>query len=339
MENIVLADCEIAEVESLVNELKFNNNGFVVKSHIANGKRTGKLSELKRYLKYFAVALKYFISRKKYSAIVGWQQFYALIFVFYCSLFKVKKRNMVVALNYTYKAKKGRFAKLYRKFMQICMSPQYLDYLHVLSDQYADIISREFNFPRQRIIATHFGVNDCDYSHLPVPDGFKKDGYALAIGRSNRDYDFLINAWQGIDYPLVIISDTYCGKIPENSNITHLTDVVGEASYNWIAHCGLMIIPIDDGNICSGDTVLLNAMALKRKIIVTSPSTLAQMYVTDKKDALLTVKDNAVFKETVLSALNDFNDIGENARQTFLEKFSRSIMGNKINQFINKRVL
>ena len=64
MENIVLADCEAAEVQSLADELKFNNNGFTVKSHIANGKRTGKLSELKRYLKYFAVAFRYFLCRK-----------------------------------------------------------------------------------------------------------------------------------------------------------------------------------------------------------------------------------------------------------------------------------
>ena len=334
MENIVLADCEIAEVESLAKELEFNNNGFIVKSHIANGKRTGKLSELKRYFKYFAVAFKYFASRKKYGAIVGWQQFYSLIFVFYSALFNVKKYNTVVVLNFTYKAKNGKFSKLYKWFMKKCVSPKYLDYLHVLSDQYADKISKEFDFPRERIIVTAFGVNDCDYSHLPVPEGFKKDGYALAIGRSNRDYDFLVNAWQGIDYPLVIISDTYRGKIPTNRNITHLTNVVGDASYNWIAHCGLMIIPIDDGEVCSGDTVLLNAMALKRKIIITAPSTLAQMYVTDKKDALLTVKDNDVFKATILGALNGFCDIGENARQTFLEKFSRGSMGSKINQFI-----
>lgn len=335
MENIILADCETAEVQSLADELKFNNKGFTIKSHIANGKRTGKLSEIKRYLKYFAVAFKYFLSRKKYGAIVGWQQFYTLIFVFYCSLFRVKKRNTIVVLSFIYKDKNGKFAKIYKWFMKKCTSSKYIDYMHVSSDSYADKVSREFDFPRERIIAVPFGINYCDYSHLPVPDGFKKDGYALAIGRSNRDYDFLINAWQSIDYPLVIISDTYSGKIPENSNITHLTNVVGEDSYNWIAHCGLMIIPIDDGNVCSGDTVLLTAMSQGRKIIVTAPSNLAQMYVTDKVNALLTKKNNEEFKNTVLTALNQFENMGNMARQTFLENFSRSSMGSKINQFIN----
>lgn len=337
MENIVLADCEAAEVQSLADELKFNNNGFTVKSHIANGKRTGKLSELKRYLKYFAVAFRYFLCRKKYGMVVGWQQFYALIFVFYSELFRVKKRNVVVALNFTYKAKNGKFAKIYKWFMQKCVSPKYLDYLHVLSDQYADKISEEFGFPHERIVVTPFGVNDCDYSGLPLPDGFEKGGYALAIGRSNRDYDFLINAWRNIDFPLVIISDTYKGEIPKNGNITHLTNVVGEESYKWLANCFLMVIPIDDGSVCSGDTVLLNAMALGLKIVVTVPSTLAQMYVTDKVDALLSAKDETEFKNTVLAALNspEFVSIGDNARKTFLEKFSRSSMGKKINQFIN----
>ena len=63
------------------------------------------MRRVKRYLKYFAVAFKYFLSRKKYGAIVGWQQFYTLIFVFYCSLFRVKKRNTVVVLSFIYKDK------------------------------------------------------------------------------------------------------------------------------------------------------------------------------------------------------------------------------------------
>ena len=86
MKNIVVADCLADEVESLVCELSFENKGFEIKSHISNWKRSGALSELKRYAKYFFVAFKYFLLRKNYNAIIGWQQFYALIFCFYCCL-------------------------------------------------------------------------------------------------------------------------------------------------------------------------------------------------------------------------------------------------------------
>lgn len=336
-ENILLADCVAQEVQSLVDGLQTPNISFSIHSHIANWKRTGKVSEAKRYLKYFTVGFCYFLNRKKYAMVIGWQQFYALIHSFFCSAFHTKKVNTVIALNFTYKEKSGKLDSVYRRFMGKCLNPQYMDYIHVLSDSYADEISREFHFPRERIIVTGFGVNDPlpEYAELQQPSDCQKDGYALAIGRSNRDYDFLIRAWESIEYPLVIISDTYTGQTT-NKNIKIYRNIGGEASYPWIANCGLMVLPIDDGNICSGDTVLLNAMGCGRKILVTTPSTLAEMYVEDGKTALLTPKEPEIFRQKVLQALNDsqYANMGQHAREAFLEKFSRKTMGENLSRII-----
>lgn len=337
-ENILLADCQSEEVNSLAEALQFESQGFCVKSHIANWGRTGKISEIKRYAKYFGIAFRYFICRKRYNAIIGWQQFYTLIFCFYCTLLRVHKQNLVVALNFTYKEKKGKAKKIYRWFMGKCINPQYMDYLHVLSEDYADVVSKEFGFPRNRIVVTPFGVNDRfdEFKMLQVPKGFEKEGYALAIGRSNRDYDFLIEAWEKIDYPLVIISDTY-KKTSSNSRITILNHVTGRMSYPWISNCGLMIIPIDDGEICSGDTVLLTAMSLERKIIITIPSTLAEMYVVDGETALFAEKSKSMFKEQVVKALysQECEELGKRARKSFLGNFSRQSMGTYISKRLN----
>lgn len=333
--NVLLVDCVPEEVQSLADELTYNGHKFHIESYISNGKRTGAISELKRYGAYFAIGFRYFLNRRKYQMIVGWQQFYALIFCFFCSLFHVKKTTFVVALNYTYKEKTGRAANVYRWFMGKCTSKDYLDFIHVLSENYADVIASEFHYPRERIIVSGFGVNDAleEYSKLSPPTGYTKDGYALAIGRSNRDYDFLIRAWEEIDYPLVIISDTYEGSA-DAENVVIIRNVAGEESYPWVANCGLMVIPIDDGSICSGDTVLLTAMAVKRKIVVTVPSTLAEMYVIDGENALLTPKNKTVFREVVMDALySDKNkDLGERARESFLQSFSRQSMGKKISE-------
>ena len=337
-ENAVLADCVAEEVQPLVKELFFDSQPFNVKVHIANWKRTGKISELKRYAKYFWVGFCYFLKRKNYAAVVGWQQFYALIFCFFCAVFFVKKTTVTMALNFTYKEKKGKLSKLYRWFMGKCVSPEYMDYIHVLSDNYADQICKEFNFPRDRIVVTSFGTLDRyeELSKLSSPEGYKTDGYALAIGRSNRDYDFLIDAWQGIQYPLVIISDTYA-KETSDPNITILRNVAGDESYPWIANCGLMIIPIDDGSICSGDTVLLTAMSLERKIIVTKPSTLAEMYVEDGSNAVLVEKDAAMLKRAVNQILHteQGNQLGKKARESFLTSFTIESMGRKITHVLD----
>lgn len=62
-----------------------------------------------RYLRYFTFPWKVFLHRKKYDCILGWQQFYAINFAFYCRLFQVRKTNKVVALNFTYKRVKEDF--------------------------------------------------------------------------------------------------------------------------------------------------------------------------------------------------------------------------------------
>lgn len=336
---ILLTDSEYEEVRPFAEALDGASGSFEVRSYVANWKRTGPLSELKRYAKYFAVGFVYFLRRNRFDMIVGWQQFYALIYCFFCQIFRVRKANTVVALNYTYKAKGGRLAGLYRWFMSKCLSTAYLDYIHVPSESYADTVTAEFGFPRERIIVSPFGVNDQyeEFSRLQPPPGYEKEGYALSIGRSNRDFDFLIRAWAGIDYPLVIISDTYKGTT-DAKHIKILSDVAGEASYPWIANCALMVMPIDDGTVCSGDTVLLTAMCVKRKILVTTPSAIAQMYVVDGENALLSEKKEDIFRQKVLQALHSdaCRDMGQRARACFLQNYSRESMGHKIAPYVNQ---
>ena len=337
--NVMLLDCDAEEIMQFAEKLTYQGNQFEIKTYIANLQRTGKWSEAKRYLTYFGVAFRYFLFRKKYNVIAGWQQFYALIFCFFCSVFGVKKTNTVIALNYTYKAKKGKLAPVYRWFMGKCMSEKYLDYLHVPSKEYAEQIYKEFGYPKERIIVSCFGVKDRyeELKDLPVPKGFAKEGYALAIGRSNRDFDFLIHAWKNIKYPLVIISDTYKGQV-NDEHVTLLTNVSGADAEPWMANCGLMIIPIADGSICSGDTVLLTAMSLARKLVVTVPSTLAEMYIMDGINALLTPKEVEVFRATIEKALHDdtANHLGKQAREIYLQKYTLRCMGECVSAALAK---
>lgn len=331
--NIVLADCHGTEIRELVESLNSDKKIFEIRSHISNWKRKSVFTELRRYFMYFFVALCCFLKRGRYDVIIGWQQFYTLIICFFCSVFSVKKTARIIALNFTYKEKKGKFLKIYRWFMGKCVSEKYMDFLHVLSNEYAEYISKEFSYPRDRIIVTSFGVKDrfSELSALASPNGYEKESYALAIGRSNRDYDFLIRAWKNIDYPLVIISDTY-KKTSDHKNITVFNNIAGEESNKWISNCGLLVLPIDDGAICSGDTVLLTAMSLQRKIIVTVPSTLSEMYVQNNINAVLVEKDEREFAETVKRVLYSkiYSDLGKKARESYLKSYTIGAMGRAI---------
>ena len=335
--NVILADCHENEIRDFVDSINANNQTFEVRSHISNWKRTSLFTEIRRYFMYFYIAFLYFLKRRHYSVILGWQQFYALIFGFFCNIFHVKKQQVVVVLNFTYKEKRGRFSNIYYWFMRKCLSGGYIDFLHVLSNQYAEYVASKFSFPLGRIIVTGFGVKDRfnELSSLDAPNEYNKEAYALAIGRSNRDYEFLVRAWEKMDYPLVIISDTY-KKTSNNKNITIFNNIAGEDSNKWISNCGLLILPIDDGTICSGDTVLLTAMSLQRKIIVTVPSTLSEMYVQDGDNAVLAEKVEEAFAETAKRVLysDEYADLGKRARESYLKSYTISAMGSAIREAV-----
>lgn len=203
---LLIADCVEEEIIPLLKGLKSQskmdfNLEIVTKNIETNVHRNGAFSDIRRYVCYFQTAWKLFRSNNKYEIIICWQQFYALICAFYCNLFHSKKDVKLFACNFTYKSKTGWKYKPYRWFMKKCLTGDCLRYIHVPSDEYANRISEEFGFPRERIVVTPFGVPDeyDKYKVMPAPKGETKEGYFCAIGRSNRDYDFLMKAWGGVE--------------------------------------------------------------------------------------------------------------------------------------------
>lgn len=101
-----------------------------------------------------------------------------------------------------------------------------------------------------------------------------------------------------------------------------------------------MFIPIDDGSICSGDTVLLKAMSYSKPVVVTSPSTLGEMYIDDNVNGLLVEKNIDEFARRVLALFMDSKkmlDIGVNARRKYEIRYSRYQMGVKLGEQIKNK--
>ena len=267
--------------------------------------------------------------RKNIKSIIGWQQFYALIFVFYCELFHVKKTINVYPINFTYKEKKGFIGKIYFKFMHFIVNSKYVDKIFVLSDEYAKKCSNIFGVNSSKFGIIPFGVPDLydKYKNSPSPLDYE---YVLAIGRSNRDYDWLISEWSEDLEDLVIISDTYTHEGRLLNNVHLINNVSGEQQFPYIMNCKFSILPIDDGSICSGDTVILNTMAFKKTIIVTKPSTLSEMYIVDKQNGYAVSKKHGDLKKLIV----EMSDLGTNARKSYLNNYSRIAMGRAIGKSI-----
>ena len=335
--NIILADCEKDELTDFANGLdKVMNKKFEINSKVCNGKRN-LVYNIFRYLIYATFPIKYLLNRKQYEYIVGWQQFYALFFAFYCRIFHLKKKNILVVCNFTYKGKKGIIGNIYIKFMRYILTSEYIDYIHVPSNNYAQQCSDILGIARDKIIVTYFGIPDtydkwkdskCEY-----------DNFSLAIGRSNRDYDFLIDTWKQMpkENKLLIVSDEYKTNEKLPKNIILRNDINGDKQFPYIINCNLMIIPIADGDICSGDTVLLKAMSFYKTVVVTEPSTLSEMYIENGKNGIAVRKEKKTFIECINKILKSEEkklNISRMARKSYLEKFSRYSMGKCIAEHI-----
>lgn len=338
--NVILADCDKEEVKTLQDGLNDGKKwNFTTESCISNGSHRGGYNLL-RYLKYFTFPWHILLHRGKYNVIIGWQQFYAINFAFFSHLFHVKKINPLIAFNFTYKQKEGVVGKIYKRYMSYALHGEYIDYLHVPSNNYAQSCSKDLNIPIEKFLVTTFGVPDQydDWKDSKV----SINGYTLSIGRSNRDFDFLVKVWSRPElskHKLVLISDTYKPSIPIPENVQLFNNITGEASKPWIANCNMMIIPIDDGSICSGDTVLLTGMLFKKCVVVTAPSTLSEMYIQKGVDGITLEKDTETFTKRIaylLDAKDERKKIGENARKTYLARFSRFQLGKQVQTYVEK---
>ena len=336
--NVALFDSTKEEAEDFIKALE-SSTGQKWEAIVFNSNKGRQgITNLIRYIKYFIFPFKIFLNRKKYDKIIGWQEFYGLIFAFYCRIFNVKKENYLVIKNFIYKPKKGFIGKIYHWFMNYIVKSGYVDIYICASKTNGKYCSEIFDEDESKFVFIPFGVNDfskeIDHSMSP------KNDFVLSLGRSNRDWDYLIESFRSIPYDLKIVCDElHRESVPENVEI--LNNVWGHESYEYIYNCKCMIIPIDDGRIASGDTVLLQAMSFAKPIIITKPSCLADDYVTDGYNGIVVNKSEKEMMKAVEKLFQDdnfYNTLASNSRKHYLDNHSLYTYGCNVGELIKNKL-
>lgn len=216
--------------------------------------------------------------------------------------------------------------------MKFAIDNKYLAAVHLPSYAAARNLKRDLGIGGGKVIVTNFGVDDISDEMASYPFGEKCE-YVFSIGRSNRDFDFLVRAWSQPclkDELLIIAADQWKPSLPLPPNVIHMDNLHGKESLAYLYHAKATVIPIDDGEVASGDTVLLHSMSFSRPIIITSPSTLAEMYVDDGKTGVVLLKDEESFAAEVKRLLDDNERraaLGKAARENFLSCYSQYALG------------
>lgn len=341
VKNIALFDSNQEEAEDFIKGLEQSTRlKWKALVYTANKGRKNRIGNLVRYFKYFSFPFTVFLHRKEYNNIVGWQAFYGLLFAFYCRVFHVKKVNTLLIKNFTYKPKKGFVETVYFRFMNYIVKSKYIDVFVCTSQTFCNYCAEVFHEPKERFVFLPFGVNDftkCVDMNVPATND-----YILSLGRSNRDWDFLIESFTETQYPLRIVCDElHRDNLPDNIRIYN--NVWGDESFEFIKNCRFMIIPIMDGKIGSGETVLLQTMSFSKPIIITKPSCLADDYVTDGETGLVVSKKKDDLLAAVEKLWNDqklYERLSSNCRALYESKHSLLSYGKYVgNTLITKKCL
>ena len=323
MENLVLVDFDVPTDWAFIKGLqKSTERRWIVKKFISNLDFGSKFKKFIRYVKYFYYPFIIFLFRKKYANILAWQQFYGLILAFYFKVFHIRRAPNIVVMTFIYKAKKSFVGDIYYRFIKYTIRSGYIRKIVVFSESEKSYYSKLFDVKEELFDVQKLGISDQIDQFKP-----KKGDYYIAPGRSNRDYNFLVDNWTNKSI-LKIICDTYKNKTTISNNIVYLNNCHGNDYFEEMSKCYAVIIPLDNTKISSGQLVILQAMMLGKPVIVTKNDTVYD-YIESEVNGFIIDKSGVDLIKTINILNNEkiYERISNNARKTFELKFSEYAMG------------
>lgn len=135
-------------------------------------------------------------------------------------------------------------------------------------------LSDLFGLAKTIFASTLYGGNFNIPKDLLIKQG-GKPSYIVSAGRSGRDYGLLCEAVKDLSVKLHIICDSSHAmkglKCP--SNVTILRDCHGLSYIQELAGADIVLLPLKEDKVSSGQMVLLDAMALGKAVIITETVT------------------------------------------------------------------
>lgn len=337
--NIILVDIKVKKdwefVQGVENE---TNLKWSVISWNNAGLKTSRFFNVKRILGYMHHAFTIFQHRKEFNKIIAWQQFYGIFFAFFLSLFHVKKVNELTVMTFIYKNKNGTLGKIYKWFIVKTLTSGYIDHIVVFSSTEASYYADILGVDRSLFQFIPLGIDSkivSGKSKISV-----KKPFLLSVGRSNRDYNFLMQCKPNIPMELYILTDVLNledQKIPEGTHI--INNIRGEEYLRLLKESYAVLIPLKDKNISSGQLVILQSMHYGKPIIITEAYTIHD-YVENNKTALICDKNVDEFCAAVNRVVSDnrlYQQLSVNEKRAFVENYTLKRLGEAIGKlFVNR---
>lgn len=345
--NVILSDREAAACETFRRGLEEGSGEkWTVWACVSNKGRSRGYNII-RYFKYLFFPLAVYRKRKRFGKMFAWQVFYAVGFGFYDRLLGGRADNLIVGKNLIYRPKGGWVGRLYLKWLQYAAGRGRKELYLVSSRTYRTYLEEQVGVESNRLEAMPFGKEDftqTEEAKLPRKENpdWPAGSYLLALGRSNRDYDWLVKALEGTGRKLHIISDEYHpARLPGNVRVSN--NLSGLQVLPSLRDAAALVFPIDDGRLDAGETVLLMGFMFAKPVIVTGPSCLAADYLRDGRNGLVVEKDaGGAALQSALARLETepglADRLGTAARTEYEAKYSEEEYGRRVGAWMRNLV-
>jgi len=209
-----------------------------------------------------------------------------------------------------------------------------VDLIFVWSTNQIAILEETLDLGNDRVVAVPYGV-DADFYQT---NDVGQEGKVVAIGNDvGRDYGTLFKAAAGAAFEVDVVSvpdrvkDIEC---PPNVRTNPPVDHIGYR--NWLQAAQIVVIPVHPLAYPTGQSVLLEAMAMGRCCITTDTDAIRE-YVTEETVAVVPPHDPVALREmilTLLASADDRRKMGEAARAAVLDSFTTRHMWDAVAQRI-----
>ena len=211
-------------------------------------------------------------------------------------------------------------SRLKYAFLRWCYRSVYLVVCSSRSE--ADYYRRAFRWRPEKLAFVPLHTNPA-FSERPAID---EEPFALAAGRTFRDYPTLLEAArQGLSLPLTIVAGhNSLGGATTPPNVTVHHDIPLPELLSMMSRAAVVVLPLLPREISTGQTVLLEAMAMGKAVVVTRVNGTAD-YVDHMRNGVLVPPNDATALRDAINTLAGDRDLrcrlGSTGRDEVLRRF------------------
>ncbi|MBE6309982.1 MAG: glycosyltransferase family 4 protein [Bacteroidales bacterium] len=306
---------------------------------LVSNKMRSRWYNVVRYTLYFYYPFKIFLNRKKYNRILCWQAFYGVVLAYYHILFNVKPINEIAITHLIYNPKKSFIGKIYKKWLTKVLKSGYITCYIGGSKTHRKYLIEQFGIPKDKIHFVPYCKEDETKKTITDVNPIGQD-FILGVGRSNRDWHWIIDAFsKSKRYLVIICDDLRVDQATLPNNVKIINDVEGDDMLAYMKHCYCQVCSFKNPQVASGEMVYVQGACFSKPFVVTGPCCITDDYVINGVTGVVVDKDKDKINEAVERLFTDksyYKEMCKNSRLVYESEYDLFQYGKKVGSCILK---